>query len=143
MSHNNKYLRGFTFIELIVSMFVMSLILYSLSAVYQNYQRIDHKIEGDNQINFLHFITMLENELVYYRYQSIQQNELWLQRRDDASQKQIIAIDRLRIVKRPGTQIMLYNVRAWQIEEIGQKIFIKVTFNNGQVYEAIIPIFKL
>lgn len=141
MFQNTKYKRGFTFIELIVSMFVVSIIMCSLLATYQNYRQVHRKFENDQRIHFLHFVTMLENELEYYEYQSVQQNQLWLHRRNDVSQKQIITIDRQRIVKRPGTQIMLYNVKLWQIEEIGQKIFIQVTFNNGQIYEAIIPLF--
>lgn len=127
---------GFTLLEVIVSLLIVGLMMQSISVIYSSYRQVNEIVEQDYRLNFLHFVTMLESELNYYQFDSIQYGRIYLRDKDHPSKIQYIAHDRQRIVKKPGTQIILYEVRHWNVYEAHQILFIEVEFLNGQQYFA-------
>src|SRR5699024_6215502 len=70
----STFKKGFTLLEVIISLFVLSLFMHSIMTIYNSYNTIETEIRTDRSADFLHFMTLLELELEKYTVTGLDSN---------------------------------------------------------------------
>lgn len=132
--------QGFTLIELLFSLLIFSMILHSMSSIYQTYGTVSDSIHKDNSGNFLHFLTLLEMEVNQFEFDGIENNRILLRDSENEQFTYTIQWMNQKIVKTPGHQIILFDVKDWLVTAKDGHIQIGLTFKNNQLYTGTIMI---
>lgn len=135
----STFKKGFTLLEVIISLFVLSLFMHSLMTIYNSYNTIETEIRTDRSADFLHFITLLELELEKYTVTGVDSNIIRIESTETKRSSRIIN-QNYKIYIAPGHQPLLYDVYSWQVFQVANKVTVTVTFNNGQVFSGFISV---
>lgn len=136
---NLIFKKGFTLLEVIVSLFVLSLLMHSLMLVYDSYDRIETEIRADYSADFLHFLTLLELELNNYHIKEVQPKQIHLVKQKTNANSRLIQQNG-KIYFTPGHQPLAYNIKDWELFNIYNKLHVTVTYNNKQLFTGLINI---
>lgn len=125
---NNK--SGFSFIEIFISLIVLSLMLATMSTVNQTYHRVNGQIREERKADFLHFLTLLEKEINKYYVKNVAGNRVVIK---DPSKpnNQYVILQNSKIYITPGHQPLLYEVKDWYLTLVDQRLYIVIVFTNG------------
>lgn len=137
-----RFKKGFTLIEVLISLFILSLFMHSLMLIYDSYNRVETEIRTDHSADFLHFITLIELELNNYIIIEIEPEIIRIENKGTHKASRIIKQNN-KIYIAPGHQPLLYDVYDWQLVQIFDKLSMTVTFNNGQVFSGVITLENL
>lgn len=135
----STFKKGFTLLEVIISLFVLSLFMHSLMTIYNSYNTIETEIRTDRSADFLHFMTLLELELEKYTVTGVDSNIIRIESTETKRSSRIIN-QNYKIYIAPGHQPLLYDVYSWQVFQVANKVTVTVTFNNGQVFSGFISV---
>lgn len=135
----STFKKGFTLLEVIISLFVLSLFMHSLMTIYNSYNTIETEIRTDRSADFLHFMTLLELELEKYTVTGVDSNLIRIESTETKRSSRIINQNN-KIYIAPGHQPLLYDVYSWQVFQVASKVSVTVTFNNGQVFSGFISV---
>ncbi|WP_338488401.1 competence type IV pilus minor pilin ComGF [Ruoffia tabacinasalis] len=135
----STFKKGFTLLEVIISLFVLSLFMHSLMTIYNSYNTIETEIRTDRSADFLHFMTLLELELEKYTVTGVDSNIIRIESTETKRSSRIIN-QNYKIYIAPGHQPLLYDVYSWQVFQVANKVSVTVTFNNGQVFSGFISV---
>lgn len=135
----STFKKGFTLLEVIISLFVLSLFMHSLMTIYNSYNTIETEIRTDRSADFLHFMTLLELELEKYTVTGVDSNIIRIESTETKRSSRIIN-QNYKIYIAPGHQPLLYDVYSWQVFQVANKVTVTVTFDNGQVFSGFISV---
>lgn len=135
----STFKKGFTLLEVIISLFVLSLFMHSIMTIYNSYNTIETEIRTDRSADFLHFMTLLELELEKYTVTGVDSNIIRIESTETKRSSRIIN-QNYKIYIAPGHQPLLYDVYSWQVFQVANKVTVTVTFNNGQVFSGFISV---
>lgn len=127
----NSFL-GFTLLECLLALFLLSIICLLFSASVKNVAIVTNHIKSDRQKEWHIFVIQLENELKNCRYENTQANKMIL--RNKKNNKPVWIEHKLgKIVKieNGGYHPLLIGIRQANFIEEEKAIVIKVTFENN------------
>lgn len=132
--------QAFSFLELLISLLITSLIIHSLTFIYQSFHRTEDYIRSDKHADFLHFMTVFEAELNHYNILDILEKEIIVEDKLSKSSRYRFELSNNKIYKSPGHQILLYEVVDWKLSDIDSILAISMFFENSQEFTGYIPI---
>lgn len=133
LRHRKFDKEGFTLIETLMSLFVFSLIMHSLTLAILNYQRVDQFIRDDYTPEWHQFLLLLEHELARYELVNVSPQQLTV---SDQTQRFQIIHHNHKIYKTPGHHPYLFNVKRWQLSYQEPFLWITLEFNNQQHFSG-------
>lgn len=136
MSMNKK---AFSFIEVFISLIVLSLILSALATVNQSYQGLINRVNYSKTAEFQHFLVLLDKEINKYFVKAVSNNRIVLRDFIKDNDQYLIAHNN-KIYLTPGHQPLLYGVKDWSVTLVNQRLFIIVEFVNGESEQGSVEI---
>lgn len=134
--------KGFTLIEALISLFVVSLSLFLLNSLVLNIQTFVPKIDHQKQTEWHVFLHQLPYEIEGYQLEYITNKELLFV--SEEGFKIYIYLRNGRVVKQinfEGHQPLLMDVKSIEYQTYEEnQIKVNVEFLTGEQYTAIIPI---
>lgn len=131
--------KGFSFIEVFISLIVLSLIFNTLATVNQSYQGLINRVSHSKAAEFQHFIVLLEKEINKYFVKEVSNHRIVLRDLVKPNDQYLIAQNN-KIYLTPGHQPLLYGVAGWSLSLVNQRLFIMVEFTNGYSEQASIDV---
>ncbi|MGX7200876.1 prepilin-type N-terminal cleavage/methylation domain-containing protein [Enterococcus plantarum] len=125
-------LLGFTLLESLLALFLLSIICMLFSASIKNAAIVTNQLKSERQKEWQIFVIQLENELRNCRYENTQINKIML--RNKKNNKQVWIEHKLgKIVKveNGGYQPLLMGVKQVRFVEEDKSVVIKVIFENN------------
>lgn len=132
---DKKHKEAFTLIEMLLSLFVFSLIISGLMACFNHYNQINEYIRFDQSTEWQLFTITLEKELEQFKFEKVQNNIIYLRDPTNNQAYQIIYQNN-KIYKTPGHHPYLYQVKNWTLNLNDNIIDIRLQFQNLQVFES-------
>lgn len=127
--------QGFTMIEILLALLVLSLIMQSVYNLVATANRSVHQVNHDETANFQQFLVLLDQELDRYYLEDIGNKRLFIQDPETKQASEIIQ-NNFKIYKQPGHQPYLYNVLYWDLVYQAPFLEIVVTFKNQQSFKG-------
>ena len=125
--------RGFSFIEMLMALFVLALIMVSLQCLLQQYRRSEYLITTNRSTEWHQLLKSLELELK--DSQEIISDEEVI--RYIRNQKHFeICLNQERIYIRPGFHPLMFDVAEWTIFHDENLFFIQIITTEGQVFKG-------
>lgn len=131
---------GFTLMETLLALLILSLILQSLMTCLSHFRRIDQEIRSDLDLEWQHFCLIFEQELQHFTIQDWSNSQIELTDPQVSHNHTRIILNKQKIYKTPGHQPYLYQVRSWRIIRLGSCLNIQVEFTNQQVYRHLFKV---
>ncbi|MDO5456952.1 MAG: competence type IV pilus minor pilin ComGF [Atopococcus tabaci] len=135
---------GFTLIEALISLFVVSLSLFLMNSLLLNIQTVIPKIDHQKQAEWHVFLHQLPYEIEGYQLELADNRELLFT--SDEGSKIYIYLRNGRVVKQvnyEGHQPLLMDVKSIQYQNYEENLInVNVEFLTGEQYAAVLPIEK-
>ncbi|XJS11392.1 competence type IV pilus minor pilin ComGF [Aerococcaceae bacterium WGS1372] len=131
--------QAFSFIEIFISLIVLSLILSMMTTVNQSYHRIDNQIKARKDAEFQHFLALLDREINKYYVKAVNNNRVVVRDINKASD-QFVILRNNKIYLTPGHQPLLYEVASWYLSIFDNRLYMVVEFTNGESEQGSIEI---
>lgn len=128
--------KAFTLMEMLVSLLITGLLFHSLSTIFNSYSQIEDYLRSTKHNDFLHFMSVFEAELKHYELVEVRDKELVVQNQSIF----YFELANNKIYKKPGHQILLYNVNDWQLKSYHSILKVEVLFENGEDYKGYLPL---
>lgn len=139
LTESIKSKRGFTLIEVLLAMLVISLIIQMSIIIMSTAQEAQSQISEDLKLEFMHFKELLAWELA--NHHDVQVHERGIRMRQFETNKLMeLSVINQKVAKSPGHQILIYGVNSWKVERIGDNLLVQVTFLNHDVHEGLISL---
>lgn len=137
MSKLNKN-AGFTLLEAVVALFVVSLICLSFSWLVAIGQKLTTKDQLTHELAWHVFLIQLENAAEKWEFQQVAENRLYFIDRLDGDKEIIIEHYRHQIkkAKNRGYEPLLFNVQEMQVQQTEKGVEMEVVFNDNREYQA-------
>lgn len=128
---NNHRFSGFTLIECLVSLMILSLMCLFFSTAIRHVVNVTHHLQSENERMWHIFLIQLEHELKNCQYQKIEDQAIVLINQTNQHQVQIV-FKKGKIIKvdNGGYQPLLMNVKEIVFKEEGKSIYLTVFFEN-------------
>ena len=130
---------GFTLLESLVSLLMLSGILLLLAGLIQHVHKMEHSLSGYHQLEWEVFLLQLDNELADAKYQWSSSREIWTKvQTNKGIVDLVIKKDGQRIIKKQtgGYQPLLTGVRQFSCQEKNHGVDFVVTFTDGKQKEG-------
>lgn len=128
--------RGFTLLECLLALFVLSGILLIFSMLVTIGKQVPKKLDSVNNREFEIFLLQLENEAKIFQEVKVSGNIIYFNKGpEDVKDMKIIKING-RIDKRPGTQPLLTDVQDFRTRLVGHTVEIEVVFDDQKVCQG-------
>ncbi|UUX34227.1 competence type IV pilus minor pilin ComGF [Fundicoccus culcitae] len=127
--------RAFSLMEMLLSLFIFSLIISGLYTSFGNYANLNHTIRNDQSTEWHLFLITLEKELEQFIVEDVQYNKIFMLDSTNMQAYQII-LQNNKIYKTPGHQPYLYQVNDWNLSLDENLLLIRLQFKNNQIFEA-------
>ncbi|WP_427813070.1 competence type IV pilus minor pilin ComGF [Enterococcus sp. 22-H-5-01] len=125
--------RGFTLLESLVALLMLSGILLLLSGVIRHVDKVEQALSGYHQLEWEVFLLQLDNELMDFDYEATTQHEIIGKKLiEDETAPLSIQRSKQKIIKRQsnGYQPLLTNVKRFDCQEKNQGVEFIVTFTD-------------
>ena len=129
---------GFTFIECLLALLILSLMLHASAICMQHYQQITMTQREDHTVEWHNFVILFEQELAQFELDTLTSNRLIVQTKGKQKTHATISLQQHKIYKTPGFQPYLYHVSHWHLAYDAPFLTIQVTFTNQQRFNATI-----
>lgn len=138
---NGKNEEGFTLLEVLAALSIMSLSFLLLSIFTEQASRIQDEIKADRQIEWHLFLNQLEYDLSDGRLKSIHRDEFSAEKPAEDGQSETITYERYytllrRKVEGKGHQPVLTKLQSIRFEEKEAGLLITAIFQNDDQYQA-------
>lgn len=130
---------GFTLLESLVSLLMLSGILLLLAGLIQHAHKMEQSLSGYHQLEWEVFLLQLDNELADAKYQWSSSREIWTKvQANKGIVDLVIKKDGQRIIKKQtgGYQPLLTGVRQFSCQEKNHGVDFVVTFTDGKQKEG-------
>ena len=127
---------GFSFVECLIALLVLSLMLHAGASCWQHYQQLTDIQRQDHTVEWHNFVILLEQELTQFYPIRVQTHRLIIQPKAQPNQRAEIIQKQQKIYKSPGFQPYLYDVAAWQLSYTEPFLTIHLTFTNQQQFDT-------
>lgn len=126
-----NYSKGFTIIECLVSLLVLSIICLLFSSIITNARITAEHLKNSSQKEWQIFLIQLENELKTCHYQSVDKNKFVFKNKKNEKVVWIeFKLGKIVKVENNGYQPMLINVKQAIFEEERNYIQLTIIFEN-------------
>lgn len=125
--------RGFTLLESLVALLMLSGILLLLSGVIRHVDKVEQALSGYHQLEWEVFLLQLDNELMDFDYEATTQHEIIGKKLIEGETAPLsIQRSKQKIIKRQsnGYQPLLTNVKRFDCQEKNQGVELIVTFTD-------------
>lgn len=139
MTESIKGKHGFTLIEVLLAMLVISLIIQMSIVILSNYRKVQSQISEDTKIEFMYFKELLGRELENHHEIQVSQNGIRMRQFETDIEMELSVVNQ-KIVKSPGHQILVYGVKSWKVEKINNNLLFQLTFLNNDIQEGLISL---
>ena len=123
---------GFTLLESLVALLMLSCILLLLSSLIQHAHKLEENLSSYQQIEGEIFLLQLDNEMENLQYEQTTSREIWAQ----TAQKEQVIIkkyqDKLIKEQSKGYQPLLTGVKQFVCQENNYGVDFVVTFTDGK-----------
>ncbi|MHC5268888.1 competence type IV pilus minor pilin ComGF [Enterococcus sp. LJL98] len=137
-SSSSKY-GGFTLIECLVSLSVLSLIFLLLSGVFHQSQVMNQRIQGRQELEWHVFLIQLENQFQLGTLKSVKKGELLFERKEEYKGEEVTfsikwskSTASVYLSDNGGMERLLTQVRQLNFQQAGADVFFTVTFIDGE-----------
>lgn len=131
-SNSQNNFSGFTLIECLLALFLLSIICLLFSAFIKNATVVTKQLKSEQEKEWHIFVIQLENELKNCRYEKTQANKIILKNKKNKKPVWIeYKLGKIIKVENGGYQPLLVEVKQAHFIEKGKGIKIKVTFENN------------
>lgn len=130
---------GFTLLESLVALLMLSGILLLLSGLIQHAHKMEQSLSGYHQLEWEIFLLQLDNELAEVEYKGASSREIWTKvKTKDGVVDLVIKKDQHRIIKKQsgGYQPLLTGVARFTCQEKNHGVDFVVTFTDGKQKEG-------
>ncbi|WP_430602096.1 competence protein ComGF [Enterococcus sp. DIV0724b] len=132
----NNFL-GFTLIECLLALFLLSIICMLFSASIKNASLVTSYLKSEQKKEWHIFVIQLENELKNCRYEKTQANKIILKNKKNSKTVWIeYKLGKIVKVENGGYQPLLMEVKRANFIEVDKAIAMKVLFENNLQVEA-------
>ncbi|GAA2910199.1 competence type IV pilus minor pilin ComGF [Enterococcus pseudoavium] len=123
---------GFTLLESMVALIMLSGVLLLLAGLIQHANKIEQSLKGYHQLEWEIYLLQLDNELAELPYIETSGNEIIC--KTDAEESVFIQQFKDKIIKRQsgGYQPLLTGVKKFVCQEENQGVDFSVTFTDGK-----------
>ncbi len=125
--------------EALVSLAVLSLIMFTLLSAVRIYQEADLQSRSDKSSEWLQFLHLMEEELSLYEIALVDGRRVRLKAPGENRHYEVILRNK-KIYKTPGHHPYLYEVANWQVLYFEGGLYVWVKFANGQTFEGVVPV---
>ncbi|GGC87054.1 competence type IV pilus minor pilin ComGF [Enterococcus wangshanyuanii] len=135
--NKNKNYAGFTLIECLLALFLLSIICLLFSAVIKNAKVVSEVLKSEKEKEWHIFVIQLENELAGCQFKEIQGNKMIYE--NPKKERNILIEYKLgKIIKvdNGGYQPLLIDVREVDFKKEDDFVVIRAVFKNEQQYSA-------
>lgn len=130
--------RGFTLLEMLISLGIISLMLHVIMLTYQSYHRIEQYVRNDYTAQWYQFVALFDRILESYHVVEVSDKTITV---EDAKKQQYYIVQRRhKIYKSKGYHPYLHNVEEWWLSYEEPFLTVKVAFDNGQLFESTIEV---
>lgn len=133
-SKRSYHTQGFTLIEMLINLFVTSLILFSLLSCVKIYQTSYQVFESDYTIEWYQFLERLKLEISRYELVEVENKCIKIKEKPPLDKQFNIIHRNGKIYKESGHHPYLYGVKDWDLIYHSPILFVTVTFDNGQQF---------
>ncbi|MBG9984818.1 prepilin-type N-terminal cleavage/methylation domain-containing protein [Aerococcaceae bacterium DSM 111022] len=130
---------GFTLMESLISLLIVSLVMHVLLISVTNYQTIYSQHHNSKNIEWLQFLVLLEKELSYYTDIYAENDQLKMTKIEDEN-TMFLRLSSNQIYITPGYQPLLFEVQDWSIQTSEDILFIDLVFTNNAYYSGQVEI---
>ncbi len=131
--------KGFTLLEMLISLLIVSMIMHLMYLSVTNYQQIYDVHNNSHDVDWQQFLIMLEKELRYYEIIDVNGDSIYLLKKSD--QKNFtLKLQNHQIYLTPGYHPLLFDVTDWQLQLIDNFLFIELIFDNGDYYNGYVKL---
>lgn len=130
---------GFTLMESLISLLIVSLVMHVLLISVTNYQTIYSHHHNSKNIEWLQFLVLLEKELSYYTDIYAENDQLKMTKIEDEN-TMFLRLSSNQIYITPGYQPLLFEVQDWSIQTSEDILFIDLVFTNNAYYSGQVEI---
>lgn len=127
--------RAFTMLEMIFALFILALVMQLLMSLTTSSLSIYQVYVQDNQGKFNHFLNLLDRELDHYQDYRVTPQRMVMYHKETSAYANISVVNQ-KIAKGPGHQILLYQVKSWQLQQFPAFLWVQVQFTNDQVFQG-------
>lgn len=136
---------GFTLIEVLLSLSIVSLCVVLLSFFTSQSKSLQERINTDRQIEWHLFLNQAEYELEGSYKVSVNLDSMTVEKENDQGHKETIKYQKyLSLLRRQvggeGHQPLLTDLKSLQFKTKENKVIITVKFNNEETYSAVFAI---
>lgn len=132
MNRRNHYLGGFTLLEALFALFIISGICFLFATMIQQADRMLQRLDSREEKDWHIFLIQVHQEMILYQFQKISGNKLIFV---DPADEHLIIIEQSSQVliknDRNGYQPLLTEVKSVSFTRVKEQIVISVTFRNG------------
>lgn len=126
-----KKFSGFTLIECLLALLVLSVICLLFSAAIKNAAVITTHLKSEREKEWHIFVIQLENEVKNCRYETTEPNKIILTNKKNNNKVWIeYKLGKIVKVENGGYQPLLMQVKQAKFREVGNYVMIEVTFEN-------------
>lgn len=135
--------KGFTLLESVVALFLLSLFVGIVPLVIGNNQEISRLVTGKNNQIWHVFLIQMENKFSEGEYDAVIRNKIYFRKPHPSTNYPLeVRVEfnqaRQEIILREnnGFEPILTNVSQMSVKEATDNLYISVTFQNGEIRNA-------
>ena len=145
MKGKNKW-SGFTLIESIVGLAVVSLMVILLNMLIKVETKTIESIQQKSEMNWHVFLSQLEYNSNDWKFKEVKQNRLYFVEKSDKGNEVVIVIEKyanqLKERKNGGYNPLLMGVEACNFSKADYGVIIDVTMEDGKKFKSVFPQWK-